>query len=156
MIGWQKECGAAMTQEPTSERIGHLLAKACKLKHQRMRELLEDLGLYQGQPFVLRALWKQNGLMHSELARLLNRSPATITNMVKRMEKAGFVERRPDPRDERVSRVYLTDAGRNIKAAVESAWRAFEERAFAGFGEEELTILCGLFIRICRNMEGQP
>ena len=144
-----------MTQEPASERIGHLLAKACKLKHQRMHELLEGLGLYQGQPFVLRALWKQSGLTHSELAELLNRSPSTITNMVKRMEKAGFVERRPDPKDERISRVHLTDAGRDIKAAVEDVWSIFEEQAFAGFGEEELTALRGFFLRMCQNMEGK-
>jgi len=144
-----------MTQEPAAEHIGHLLAKTCKLKHQRMRQLLECLGLYQGQPFVLRALWKQSGLTHSELAESLNRSPSTITNMIKRMEKAGFVERRPDPKDERVSRVYLTDAGRNVKAALEDVWRTFEEQAFAEFSKEELTVLRDLLLRICRNIKGE-
>ena len=142
-----------MTQEPAPERIGRLLARVCKLKHRRMHELLESLGLYQGQPFVLRALWEQDGVTHSELAELLSRSPATITNMVKRMEKAGFVERRSDPRDERVSRVYLTEAGHDVKAAVEDAWRAFDERALAGFSEEELIFLRGSLLRICQNME---
>jgi DNA-binding MarR family transcriptional regulator len=144
-----------MTQELASEHIGHLLAKACKLKHQRMRKLLEGLGLYQGQPNVLRALWKQDGLTHSELAALLNRSPSTITNMIKRMEKAGFVERKPDPKDERISRVYLTDAGCDIQAAVEDVWRVFEEQAFAGLSEEELTLLRGFLLRMCQNMEGK-
>jgi DNA-binding MarR family transcriptional regulator len=144
-----------MTQELASERIGHLLAKACKLKHQRMHQLLEGLGLYQGQPNVLRALWEQDGLTHSELAALLNRSPSTITNMIKRMEKAGFVERKPDPKDERISRVYLTDAGCDIQAAVEDVWRVFEEQVFAGFDKEELTLLRGFLLRMCRNMEGK-
>jgi DNA-binding MarR family transcriptional regulator len=144
-----------MTQELASEPMGHLLAKACKLKHQRMRALLEGLGLYQGQPNVLRALWEQDGLTHTKLAELLNRSPSTITNMVKRMEKAGFVERKPDPRDERISRVYLTDAGYDIQAAVENVWCVFDEQAFAGFGEEELTVLRDFILRMCRNMEGE-
>jgi DNA-binding MarR family transcriptional regulator len=100
-------------------------------------------------------LWKQDGLMQSELAESLNRSPSTITNMIKRMEKAGFVVRRPDPRDERISRVYLTDAGSRIKAAVEDVWRTFEEQVFAGFGEEELARLCEFLLRICQNMEGE-
>jgi DNA-binding MarR family transcriptional regulator len=155
MISRRKECEAAMVQEPASEYIAPLLAKTCKLKHQRMHELLEGLGLYQGQPSVLRALWKQDGLMHSELAELLNRSPSTITNMVKRMEKAGFVVRRPDPRDERISRVYLTSAGDSIRAAVEDVWRTFEEQVFAGFSEEELAVLCDFLLRMCRNMEGE-
>jgi DNA-binding MarR family transcriptional regulator len=144
-----------MTQESVSEYIAPLLARTCKLKHQRMHRLLEGLGLYQGQPSVLRALWKQDGLMHSELAESLNRSPSTITNMVKRMEKAGFVVRRPDPRDERISRVYLTGTGHRIRTAVEDVWRAFEEQVFAGFSEEELTVLRDLLLRMCRNIQGE-
>jgi DNA-binding MarR family transcriptional regulator len=85
----------------------------------------------------------------------LNRSPSTITNMVKRMEKAGFVVRRPDPRDERISRVYLTGTGRRIRTAVEDVWRAFEEQVFAGFSEEELTVLRDLLLRMCRNIQGE-
>jgi DNA-binding MarR family transcriptional regulator len=76
--------------------------------------------------------------------------------MVKRMEKAGFVERRSDPRDERLSRVYLTDAGRDIQSAVEDVWRAFEEQAFAGFGEEELLALRDYLLRLCRNIKHTP
>jgi hypothetical protein len=44
-----------MTGEPTRERIGHLLVKVCELKHRLMHELLDDLGLYKGQPSMLRA-----------------------------------------------------------------------------------------------------
>ena len=144
-----------MVQESTPEYIAHLLARACKLKHQRMRQLLEGLGLYQGQPAVLRVLWEQDGLTQSELAESLHRSPSTITNMVKRMEKAGFVQRRPDPKDERISRVYLTDAGDSIKAAVNGVWRTFEEQAFAGFSEEESTVFRDFLLRLCRNIEGE-
>jgi DNA-binding MarR family transcriptional regulator len=155
MIGQRKECEAAMVQESTPEYIAPLLARACKLKHQRMHQLLEGLGLYQGQPAVLRVLWEQDGLTQSELAESLDRSPSTITNMVKRMEKAGFVQRRPDPRDERISRVYLTGAGDSIKAAVRDVWRAFEEQAFAGFSEGELAVLRGFLLRLCQNIEGE-
>ncbi len=144
-----------MTQEPASEHIGHLLSQVCKLKHHRMHKLLEGLGLYRGQPHMLRSLWKQDGVTHSELAGVLNRSPSTITNTIKRMEKAGFVERRPDPTDERVSRVYLTDAGHDVKTSVEDVWRIFEEQAFAGLDEEELTILRDLLLRVSRNIKGE-
>jgi DNA-binding MarR family transcriptional regulator len=142
-----------MTAEPTPERLGHLLNKVCGLRHQRMHELLDDLGLYRGQPSMLGALWVEDGMTHSELAEQLNKSPATITKTVKRMEKAGFVARRHDPRDERLSRVYLTDAGRDIQSAVEDVWRAFEEQAFAGFSPEELAALRGALWRVCQNIK---
>ena len=92
-----------MTAQPTPERLGYLLDKVGGLRHRRMHELLDELGLYHGQPAMLRALWARDGLTHSTLAEELNKSPATITKTVKRMEKAGFVERRPDPRDERTA-----------------------------------------------------
>jgi len=41
------------------------------------------------------------------------------------MEKAGFIERRDDPEDERISRVYLTDAGRDVRSEVEAVWHTF-------------------------------
>jgi DNA-binding MarR family transcriptional regulator len=145
-----------MTIEPTPERLGSLLSKVCGLRHRRMHELLDSLGLYRGQPSMLNALWDQDGLTHSELAEQLSKSPATITKTVKRMEKAGFVERRPDVRDERLSRVYLTSAGRNIRSSVEDVWRAFEEQAFAGFSQEELVALRGALLRVCQNIKCKP
>jgi DNA-binding MarR family transcriptional regulator len=145
-----------MNIEPTPERTGHLLSKVCGLRHRRMHELLDDLGLYRGQPSMLNLLWAQDGMTHSELAEQLNKSPATITKMVKRMEKTGFVERRSDPKDERLSRVYLTDAGRDIRSAVEDVWRAFEEQAFAGFSQEELAALRGALLRVCQNIKHTP
>ncbi len=135
------------------ERIGSLLFRVCHLRHRRMHQLLECLGLYGGQPSMLRALWVQDGMTHTELAAAIKRNPATITKMVKRMEKAGFVKRGIDSRDERVSLVYLTDAGRDVKAAVESVWSAFEMRTLAGFSEEERAVLCRLLLRICQNLE---
>ncbi len=134
------------------ETIGQLLGRISHLHHKQMHETWESLGLYRGQPFMLHLLWEQDGRTHSELAGLMRRSPATITNMVKRMEKAGFVERRADPEDERISRVYLTDAGRQIKERVDAAWRAFEEQTFAGFDQAELDTLQKLLERVHNNL----
>ena len=143
-----------MTAQPTPERLGHLLNKVCGLRHRRMHELLDELGLYRGQPSMLRALWAGDGVTHSSLAGQLGKSPATITKTVKRMEKAGFVERKPDPRDERLSRVYLTAAGRNVQSAVEQVWQDFEQQAFAGFSSEEMASLRGMLQRVCHNIGG--
>jgi len=134
------------------ETIGQLLGRISHLHHKRMHETWESLGLHRGQPLVLHMLWEQDGRTHSELAGILRRSPATITNMIKRMEKAGFVVRRSDPHDERVSRVCLTDAGREIKAAVEAAWNSFEEQTFAGFDHAELDQLHALLERVLYNL----
>jgi DNA-binding MarR family transcriptional regulator len=114
--------------------------------------MLGEIGLYRGQPFVLRVLWAEEGATHSELAEKLHVQPATITNMLKRMEKAGFVERRPDAKDRRVSRVYLTSAGRDIQDAVERMWGGLEIEAFAGLSPDEIATFRRLLVRIRDNL----
>ncbi|MCL6430220.1 MAG: MarR family transcriptional regulator [Anaerolineae bacterium] len=129
-----------------------LLVQVCRLHYLRAHELLEKIGLYRGQPPVLRALSEQEGLTHTELAERLRVTPATITRMLQRMEKAGFVERRPDPEDQRISRVYLTEAGRGVQSALHEVVRTMEAETLAGFSQEERALLRRLLERIRDNL----
>jgi DNA-binding MarR family transcriptional regulator len=122
------------------------------LKHARVHTLYEALGLYRGQPRMLRALWDQEGLTHTELSRQLHVQPATITKMIQRMEKAGFVERRADPADQRVSRVYLTGAGHAIREAVDGALGTLEGESLAGLSGRECLELYRLLMRVRDNL----
>jgi DNA-binding MarR family transcriptional regulator len=141
-----------MVQQPLQRATSHLLVQMCKLLRIRAHALLEEIGLYGGQQFVLMALWENEGITHSELAEQLHVRPATITNALKRMERAGFIERRRDAEDRRVSRVYLTDAGRNIRGAIEEVWRELEEQTFADFSSEERALLNQFLLRIRNNL----
>ena len=132
--------------------VRHLISKSSDLKHRRVHELLDELGLYRGQSSVLRALWEQDGMTQSELTERLNRSPSTITKTVQRMEKAGFVKRCSDDSDERVSHVYLTDAGRDIQPAVEDVWNRLDQQLFAGFDGKELALFHDFLLRVCQNV----
>jgi len=141
-----------MAHQTDEESIDFLLVQVSKLHRSRAHHLLESLGLYRGQPHVLRALWEQEGMTHGELAAQLQVQPATITKMIQRMEKAGFVARRPDPKDQRVSRVYLTEAGRMVQGEVERVWRTLEDETFAGFTFEERILLRRFFLQIRENL----
>jgi MarR family transcriptional regulator, organic hydroperoxide resistance regulator len=141
-----------MSHPPESESLDQLLAQVCRLKHARVQALLETLGLYEGQPSMLRTLWAEEGLTHTELAKRLRVQPATITKMIQRMQKAGFVERRPDPQDERVSRVYLTEAGRAVQTDVRGVWHTLEKDAFAQFTDEERALLRHYLLQIRDNL----
>lgn len=143
-----------MEQEKLSGTIGFLLARICKAHYSRARVLLDEIGLYRGQQFVLCVLWSEEGLTHSDLADRLGVSPATVTKALKRMERAGFLERRADPADQRVSRVYLTEAGREIRESVEQIWAELEQDTLRGFSDEERETLEGLLRRIGENLEG--
>lgn len=138
--------------EPTT--LDHLLAQVSRLHHHRAHELLGELGLYRGQPPVLFALWKQDGQTLGELARLARVTPATMTRMVQRMEKAGFVLRKPDPADQRVSRVHVTQAGRAIRRKLERVWAQMDQDNFVGLTAIERQTLERLLLRVRDNLAG--
>ena len=94
-----------------SEGLEFLLGRVGKAHRYLVRQSLEESGLHRGQPLLLSALNKQDGMSHSELAERLEVAPPTITNMVKRLERHLLVERRRDESDERVSRVFITEEG---------------------------------------------
>lgn len=141
-----------MASKQPAETLDFLLVNISHLHRIRAHQLLEAIGLYRGQPPVLRALWETEGLTQTDLAARMEVTPATMTKMLQRMEKAGFIYRKPDAGDQRVSRVYLTDAGRAIQNEVEAIWRRMDEETFANFTAEERALLHQFFNRIRSNL----
>lgn len=129
-----------------------LLAQVCRLHHTRAHLLLEEIGLYRGQPPVLFHLYHQDGLTHTELVNRLEVTPATITKSVQRLERAGFVTRVSDTEDQRVMRVYLTEAGRAIQRDMLACLRRLEEETFAGFDSEDRDLMRRLLTRTRANL----
>jgi DNA-binding MarR family transcriptional regulator len=139
-------------QETGVEALGYLLVEVSKLHRAHAHAALEDLGLYRGQNFVLIALSEQEGLAQSELAEKLLVRPPTISNSLERMEAAGWIERRPDPDDRRISRVYLTEAGRALQESVSSLWHDLETQTFAGLTSEQRDSLWEMLLQIRENL----
>ncbi len=140
-------------QKPNElEKLDFLLAQVCHLHHSRAHQLFEAIGLYRGQPPVLRALWEQEGLTQTELAGRMKVTPATMTKMLQRMEKTGFIQRKPDADDQRFSRVYLTAAGRAIQSKVEAVWKSMEAETFANFTLEERVLLRRFLLQMRENL----
>lgn len=148
-----------MSTPPDCQELDRLLVEICRLHYTRAHALFETIGLYRGQPPLLRILTEQEGLAQRELADLLGVKPATISKMLERMERAGFLERRPDPKDQRVSRVYLTAQGRAVQDQVRGLLSTIAQETFAGLTPEERALLHGFLARVRQNLvqvTGEP
>jgi len=132
--------------------VEHLLVRVCRAHHTLASQKFEKLGLFRGQPPVLFELDQQDGMTHGELARELGVTAATITIMIQRMEQAGFVERRRDVQDERVSRVYLTESGRAVLAEAKALTDEMETACFSDFDARELQQMRELLERVLANL----
>lgn len=134
--------------------VGYMLAQACKLHRQRAEVVLSEIGLHAGQEMLLCGLWEKEGTTQTELAEYVMIQPATVTNMLQRLEREGIIERMPDVDDQRISRVYTTQKGRDLEGEVEEQWSKLEREAFAGFSVEERVLLRRLLLQVYRNLAG--
>lgn len=84
------------------------------------KPLLAPLGLTYPQYLVMLLLWEHASLSVSELGQRLYLDSGTLTPLLKRMEAAGFLERKRSSLDERRVDILLTPAGRKLKASAGS------------------------------------
>ena len=124
-----------------------------RLYHYKMHKLLEEINLYPGQPPLLFALNKEDGQSQRELAEKLNVKPSTMTVMLGRMEKGNLVERKQDLDDQRVSRVYLTEEGKEICEKSRQVMTQTEEEMFVNLTVEEKVILRRLLLVVKNNLK---
>ena len=132
--------------------ISQLFGRVFRVYRNTMHDLLHKSGLHRGQPPLLFALYHHDGMTHGHMAEALEVTPATVSNMVKRLEQAGFVERRRDPHDERVSRIFLTAKARSGMREVEQTIQNLEACMFKNFTPHELETLEGLLERMHTNL----
>lgn len=78
------------------------------------RPLLDSLDLTYTQFVVLMALWEEDGIAISRLAERTSLSKATMTPLLKRLEKKGFIERQILADNERQKNIVLTKAGKKL------------------------------------------
>jgi len=86
--------------------------------------LLEPLGLTYPQYLALLVLWEVDKVSVRQLGERLSLDSATLTPLLKRLEKRGLVTRSREPEDERVVRIVLTKAGRALQAQCRGIPRA--------------------------------
>ncbi len=91
------------------------LYAATNLLQRAYRPVLEPLGLTYSQYLVMLLLWEHEPASVGELGERLHLDTATMTPLLKRMERAGLVSRTRDPQDERRVLIGLTSKGRALR-----------------------------------------
>ena len=114
---------------------------------------MQELGIYPGQIPGLGLVAKKDGLSQRELAKILNIKPPTVNVSVQRLEKAGFLYKKPDEKDQRVTRIYLTEKGKETKAKALERIHKNEAVMLEGFSEAEQCLLRRFLEQILANIE---
>ena len=118
-----------------------LLAKAYQQAHGRFKELLKPYGLTNLQHLVLEGLWYQEGQTAAELGNLLVLDKATLSGVLDRMRQGGWIEKRRDPDDRRVVRLFTASKAEERRAELIALRREANDALLADFSLEEQVLL---------------
>ncbi|WOC13064.1 hypothetical protein MP11Mi_21610 [Gordonia sp. MP11Mi] len=123
------------------------LYSASKVASGAYRGELAALGLTYTQYVTLLALWGEDAVTVRDLGDRLRLDSGTLSPLIRRLEKSGYVERHRDQSDERLVTVHVTEAGYALQPAVDAA----RERVYEGFklSVDDAVLLRDLAVRFC-------
>jgi DNA-binding MarR family transcriptional regulator len=86
-----------------------------------------------------------------ELAQHLGVDRTVMTYLLDDLERAGLIERRPDPADRRARRIVATGSGAALLGELETRLRAAEDGVLAGLPQADQRALRGLLSRAAEH-----
>ncbi len=129
-----------------------LIHQVMHLYLQRSIHLLKDLNIHPGQCGMLWALNQHDGVSQKELASKMRITPPSITVMIRKMEMEKLIEKYQDEKDQRITRIYITEKGRKIAERMDLVLKQMEKEAFANMSEEEIVLLQRLLFQVRENL----
>ena len=76
---------------------------------------LKPLGLTYTQYIVFLVLWEKDGITVGEICSKLMLDNGTLSPLLKKMQQAGYIEKKRNEEDDRVVNIFLTDKGRELQ-----------------------------------------
>ena len=119
----------------------------------RAKDMYREFDLNKSQAGILFTLHHSDSMSQKELAARLNVTPPSITSSIQKMEKEGYLTRHPDPADQRIMRLTLTEKGESCIKGVYAVAEQMEELMFCDMTGEEVALLKRLLLQISDNLD---
>lgn len=123
---------------------GRILAR--KLKEYK----LEEINPAQGR--ILFALWQKDGISIQELAKKTSLEKSTLTSMLDRLEKTGYLTRVPSNEDRRRIIIRRTEQDKKLQEVYIQVSREMAAMFYRGFTKKEIDEFEALLGRILENL----
>ena len=140
---------------PKTEDIsfGYLLNDITLLFRKHFDRRAVKFGLTRAQWRATKMLYHREGLRQTELAEFLEMEPIAVGRVIDRLQAAGFVERRPDPKDRRAWRLYTTPQASGVIDDMERIARDLRRECTAGITYEEMKQAMDVLTRLKENLQ---
>ncbi len=133
---------------------GFLITKVHHLSGRIFSRKLQEHGIEigTGQGRVLFALWQQDNVPISNLARRTALGKSTLTDLLDRLSEAGLVKRKRNPTDRRSLLICLTERTRRMQDKYLEVSKEMTNLFYAGFTSKEMTDFEVYLKRILSNL----
>ena len=136
-----------------SRHYGHLIRILHWSTDQSMTNALEAMDLTAAQGHIMGYLsHRPDPPCPREIEEVFHLSHPTVSGLLSRLEKKGFLEFRPDENDRRVKRIYILPKGRQCHETMHRTIEENELRIVQGFTPEEQQQFYSLLERAIHNM----
>ena len=133
--------------------FGHRLRILHWCTDQAVTNALAELELTSAQGRILGYLaMRKTAPCPKDIEEEFRLSHPTVSGLLARLEKKGFIEMRSDREDRRCKRIYLLDKGKDCNKSMYETICATENRLVEGFTEEEKEQFFGYLNRPIANM----
>ncbi|AFK55907.1 putative MarR family transcriptional regulator (plasmid) [Tistrella mobilis KA081020-065] len=142
---------------PSDFRIGFYVHDVSRMRRTVFDAEMKPLGLTRSQWWVLAQLSRslshgQDGMLQTDLARILDVGKVTVGGLVDRLEISGFVKRLPDGRDRRAKRVIITERGYGILETMTSVGRQLNTRILKDISPEDIAVAEAVLAQMKENL----
>lgn len=137
----------------TEDSIFPLMIQVMRLSKDSVDQALQECDLKPWQAGIIFVLSKSGGLSQRELAAKLHQTPSTVTSAIQKMEKLGYIERKPDEHDQRVIRLNVTEKSKAYMDAVLDMMNMLEDTMMKGMSMEEKLLLRRFLLHMKDNIE---
>ncbi len=129
------------------------LTQAIAARDSELAQGLREFGLRVPEWRALAALYARRLCTMSELADLATIDRTTLTRTIDRMQESGWLERRADAGDMRVTRLALTAAGRRMFDRIWPTVERLNALALAGLPQSDIQALRRILQRMRANLD---
>ncbi|TBL77336.1 MarR family winged helix-turn-helix transcriptional regulator [Paenibacillus thalictri] len=131
------------------EPVGKLISQLYRQNQKTLAKELLPYGIGGGGQYnFLKLVLIRPGITQDQMTNEAKYDKATTARAVKHLEEAGYIERRPDPKDRRSSLLYPTAKALEFAPLLQSILTEISRSLTAGLTQEETNLLAALLRKI--------
>ncbi|OHD67443.1 MAG: hypothetical protein A2W19_03175 [Spirochaetes bacterium RBG_16_49_21] len=135
----------------------HIIFLIGRINYKANRFLRDELekhgiaGLAPSHGEILGVLLMRGEVQMTQLTEYIDKDKSTITALVNKLIWLGYVKKRKDDDDNRISRIALTEKGASLKPGIMDISRKLRKKAYENIRERDKKILYTLLSKINMN-----